>query len=228
MSAKNIILKPINSKLANSFVKKHHYSGKVVNNSQLHFGVFYKKQLGGVMSFGPSTDKTKLIWLVENTGWNEFIELNRMAFTDLLPKNSESRSLAIAVKLLKKNAPHLKWFVTFADGTQCGDWTIYRAAGFDLTQIRRNSGLVELPNGEVIHKLVFTDWTSILAKKMIKDGYTSVKKYLDDYYPGWKYKQGFMLRYIKLIHPDLKRNYSILPYSAIKEAWASMYKWKSI
>ena len=73
------------------------------------------------MSFGPSTDKTKLIGLVEGTGWNEFIELNRMAFSDLLPRNSESRALAIAVKLLRKNAPHLKWFVTFADGTQCGD-----------------------------------------------------------------------------------------------------------
>lgn len=223
MSAKDIILKPVDSKLANAFVKKNHYSGKVVNNSQLHFGVFYKKQLAWIMSFGPSTDKTKLIWLVENTGWNEFIELNRMAFTDLLPKNSESRALAIAVRLLKKNAPHLKWFVTFADGTQCGDWTIYRAAGFDLSQIRRNTWLVELPSGETVHKLVFTDGTSKMARQMVKDGYTSVKKYLDDKYPGWTYKQGFMLRYIKLIHPNLKRNYEVLPYSAIKEAGAKMY-----
>ena len=53
--------KPIPSKIANDFVIRNHYSGKVVRNSQLHFGVFYKKQLAGVMSFGPSTDKKKLI-----------------------------------------------------------------------------------------------------------------------------------------------------------------------
>lgn len=42
-SAKDVIVKVIPSNLANAFVKQHHYSGKVVNNSQLHFGCF----LGG-------------------------------------------------------------------------------------------------------------------------------------------------------------------------------------
>ena len=39
--AKDLIVKVIPSKLANEFIIKHHYSGKVVQNSQLHFGVFY-------------------------------------------------------------------------------------------------------------------------------------------------------------------------------------------
>ena len=42
-TAKDVTVKVIPSKLANDFIKKHHYSGKVVNNSQLHFGCF----LGG-------------------------------------------------------------------------------------------------------------------------------------------------------------------------------------
>lgn len=42
MSAKEIVLRAIPSTTANAFVRKHHYSGKVVNNSQLHFGVFFK------------------------------------------------------------------------------------------------------------------------------------------------------------------------------------------
>jgi hypothetical protein len=33
--AKEIIVKVIPSKIANEFVKKHHYSGKVVQNSSL-------------------------------------------------------------------------------------------------------------------------------------------------------------------------------------------------
>ena len=130
--AKEIILKVIPSDAANEFVKKHHYSGKFCMNSQLHFGCFLDKKLGGVMSYGCPIDKRKVIGIVKGTKWNEFLELNRMAFSDLLPKYSESRCIAISVKLLKKNAPHIKWVLSFADGTQCGDGTIYRASGFKL------------------------------------------------------------------------------------------------
>lgn len=209
MSAKEIILKPIDSKKANEFVKKHHYSWKVVNNSQLHFWVFYKNILGWVMSYWPSTDKSKLIWLVEGTGWNEFIELNRMAFSDLLPKNSESRAIAISIKLLKKNAPHLKWIISFADGCQCWDGTIYRASGFELSDIKVNKGMVVLENWET---------TSIINKK---DPNHNINKFKIIERLPW-----FMLRYIIHLKPNLKRNYEILPYSKIQEMWAWMYKWE--
>lgn len=106
---KDIKLKVINSKDANAFMKRHHYSGKVVSNSQLHFGAFLNGIMHGVMSFGPSTDKKKMLGLVKNTGWNEFIELNRMAFDEHLPRNSESRCISVAMRLMKKNAPHIKF-----------------------------------------------------------------------------------------------------------------------
>lgn len=157
MSAKDILLRPISAQEANALVRRVHYSGKVVNNSQLHIGVFYGGKLEGAMQFGPSLDKRKLQGLVEGTGWNEFIELNRMAFTDALPRNSESRALSIAMRLLRKHAPHIKWVVTFADGAQCGDGTIYRAAGFVLTSIKRNDQIWEFPGGEVATILVATD-----------------------------------------------------------------------
>ena len=64
-SAKDIIVKPIKSAAANALVKRIHYSGKVVQNSQLHFGVFLNGSLQGVMSFGPSMDKRKIQGLVE-------------------------------------------------------------------------------------------------------------------------------------------------------------------
>ena len=37
IDVKEIIVKPINPTKANDFVRKHHYSGKIVNNSCLHF-----------------------------------------------------------------------------------------------------------------------------------------------------------------------------------------------
>lgn len=156
-AAKDIVLRPIPAAVADALVRRAHYSGKTVNNSQLHIGVFYQGQLEGAMQFGPSLDKRKIMGLVEGTGWNEFIELNRMAFTDVLPRNSESRALSIAMRLIKKHAPQIKWVVTFADGTQCGDGTIYRAAGFVLTGIKANNQIWVAPDGEVTTRMVATD-----------------------------------------------------------------------
>lgn len=147
MAAKDIQLRPIPSSLANETIKRLHYSGKVVNNSQIHIGVYYQGKLEGAMQFGPSLDKRKMIGLVEGTLWNEFIELNRMAFSEKLPRNSESRAIAVAMRILKKHAPQLKWVVSFADGCQCGDGTIYRASGFVLTAIKENNQIWVAPDG---------------------------------------------------------------------------------
>ena len=118
-SAKDIRVAPINAADANTLVRRVHYSGKVVNNSQLHLGVFLDGRLEGAMQFGPSLDKRKIIGLVEGTGWNGFIELNRMAFGERLPRNSESRALGVAFRLIRKHYPHIEWVVSFADATQC-------------------------------------------------------------------------------------------------------------
>ena len=152
-SAKDIIVKPIKSAIANDFVKKHHYSGKIVQNSQLHFGCFLDGVLGGVMSFGASLDKRKICSLVKDTPFNDFLELNRMAFSDLLPRNAESRCISVAFRLIKKHYPNIKWVISFADGCQCGDGTIYRASGFVLTGIKENFNLCRLPSGDVVHKM---------------------------------------------------------------------------
>ena len=209
VSAKDIIVKPIKSNVANEFVKKNHYSGKVVPNSQLHFGCFLNGILGGVMSFGPSTDKKKLQGLVKNTGWNDFIELNRMAFSDLLPKNSESRCLSVAIKLIKKHYPNIKWIISFADGCQCGDGTIYRASGFVLTQIKKNTGLRMDEKGNVYSQVTFSAHRP-----------TEMNKFRQ-----MKPVQGFMLRYLYFIDKEKINDLTVptVPFSKIKEMGASMY-----
>jgi len=149
--AKDLIVKPISAQDANRIIKALHYSGKVVNNSQVHLGVFMDGKCGGAMQFGPSLDKRKIQGLVTGTLWNEFIELNRMAFADWLPRNGESRCIGYAMRWLRKTYPWLKWVVSFADGTQCGDGTIYRASGFVLTGIKENNQIWEAPTGEVFN-----------------------------------------------------------------------------
>lgn len=230
-SAKELIVKVIPSKIAVPFVKMHHYSGKVVNNSNLHFGVFYHGRLHGVMSFGPSLDKSKIQRLVEGTKWNEFIELNRMAFDDTLPRNSESRAISIAIRLIKKNAPQIKWIISFADGCSCGDGTIYRASGFLLTAIKPNSNLVQLPNGEKIHKMTLEDNPTSPRDELngksyydITGGKFNFKKYVA--YVGGEILTGYQLRYIYFVDPEYKKRLTVpvIPFARIDEIGAGMYK----
>lgn len=159
-TAKDIQVAPIKAADANVLVKRLHYSGKVVNNSQLHFGVFLAGRLEGAMQFGPSLDKRKIQGLVRGTSWNGFIELNRMAFSERLPRNSESRAIAIAMRLIRKHYPHIEWVISFADGTQCGDGTIYRASGFVLTSIKKNDQIWAAPEGETFARVSLTDGKS--------------------------------------------------------------------
>ena len=212
--AKDVIVKVIPSKIANDFVKKHHYSGKVVPNSTLHFGCFLDNKLHGVMSFGASINKKGTINLVKGTGWNEFIELNRMAFDDYLPKNSESRCISIALKLLKKNAPQIKWVISFADGCQCGDGTIYRASGFKLVGITENTAIrVNPKTNEKIH-IIQAHHLKITSKE----------------FRSWEPIKGNMLKYIYFIDKSKEKDLSVpvIPFSKIDELNAGMYKGEKI
>lgn len=217
-SAKDIFIKPISAHAARSIVKKIHYSGKVTN-SQLHFGVFLNGKLEGALQFGPSIDKRKTAGLVKGSLWSEFIELNRMALSDALPKNSESRSLGVCIKLIKKHYPQIKWIISFSDGAQCGDGTIYRASGFYLTSIKKNSQMLRMPDGSVVAKKSL-DSHIINGKFGAKAAKDSGAVALD----------GYQLRYVYFIDKSYKERLTvpILPFSAIDKKGAGMYKGEAI
>ncbi len=237
-NAKDIVLRPVTAQEANALVRRVHYSGKVVNNSQIHIGAFYQGRLEGAMQFGPSLDKRKIMGLVEGTGWNEFIELNRMAFTDALPRNSESRAIGVAMRLLRKHAPHIKWVVSFADATQCGDGTIYRASGFVLTGIKENDQIWEAPTGVRFSRTSLTDGRSkgqqqaavrlsrgnaTKAKNILDTGAASMRSFAD---AGFRPMPGFQLRYIYFLDPTARERLTvpILPFDEIERRGAGMYR----
>lgn len=236
-SAKDIVLRPITASEANALVKRVHYSGKVVNNSQIHIGVYLHGRLEGAMQFGPSLDKRKIQGLVDGTGWHEFIELNRMAFTDTLPRNSESRAIGVAMRILKKNAPQIKWVISFADATQCGDGTIYRASGFVLTGIKKNNQIWEAPSGPRESRTALTDGRSkgqqsaavrlsrvsvTKAANILDTGAASMRQFVD---AGFRPLDGYQLRYIYFIDRSCRDRLTVpeLPYSEIARVGAEMY-----
>jgi hypothetical protein len=221
-SAKDLIVKPISARDAIALVRRIHYSGKVATNSQLHLGVFLDGRLEGAMQFGPSMDKRKMQGLVAGTGWNGFLELNRMAFSDRLPRNSESRALAVAFRMIRKHYPHVEWIVSFSDAAQCGDGTIYRASGFVLTSIKKNVQMLRMPDG------------SVMARKTLDNGnHTGA---------GGKFGSaiarengavplpGYQLRYVYFLHPTARERLTvpILPFSEIESMGAGMYRGEKI
>lgn len=225
--AKRLIIKPIAAKDANRIVQSLHYSGKTVQNSQLHLGVFLDGKCGGAMQFGPSLDKRKMLGLVEGTLWNEFIELNRMAFADWLPRNGESRAIGYAFRWMKKTYPHIKWCVSFSDATQCGDGTIYRASGFVLTGIQPNKSIWRFPDGETVADMGIKTGYAWQRKKFGKvllatEALHEAKRM------GATPILGFQLRYLYFLDTSARERLTvpILPFSEIDRRGAGMYKGK--
>lgn len=229
--ARGVELRVIPAKIAGPFIRRVHYSHKTVNNSQLHFGAFYDGKLHGVMSFGPPLDKSKVIHLVADTPWSGMLELNRMAFDDVLPRNSESRCISIACRMIRKQAPQVKWILSFADACSCGDGTIYRASGFVLTGIQPNRNIARLPSGEEIHKMTLESTPTKPRKELggrsyfdVTGGAYNFARYIEVTHA--ERLVGYQLRYIRIIDPAYrdKLTVPVIPFSRIGELGIGMYR----
>lgn len=232
--AKRLIVKPITAKDAKRVVRSLHYSGKVDPRSKLHYGVFLDGKCGGAIQLGDPIDKRKALPTVENTPWNGMLDLHRLAFADWLPRNSESRAIAFMMRDIRKKYAHIQWVQSYADAAQCGDGTIYRASGFVLIGLKKNTSMYRMPDGEVCCKLVFEPGFSgkkkqggtNLKSRYGKSGSETAGKFLKSI--GAVQIPGFQLRYIYFLDPTARERLTvpILPFSEIDRRGAGMYRGK--
>lgn len=227
--AKDIVIKSIDSKTASEIVKRNHYSGKVTNNSQIHFGVFLGGTLQGALQFGASIDKRRMAQNL-GVGFNETLELNRMALSDQCPPNSESRALGICLRILKKAYPHLRVIVSFADACQCGDGTIYRASGFKLHSFKKNNSLLHDPEGKVHFNHGGKKYKGgVIAKKSLDDHLGEDGKYLSSSLKkqGLVPIEGFQMKYLYFFDKELEKRFKFVDFADIPQE-VRMYKGKKI
>jgi len=230
--AKDIVVKPIAAKDANRIVRALHYSGKVDTRSQLHFGVFLDGKCGGAIQMGPPIDRRKVIGTVSATLWNEMLDMHRLALADWLPRNGESRAIAMMFRAIRRTYPEMQWVQSYADATQCGDGAIYRAAGFVLIGIRPNTSMYRMPGGEVCCKIVFEPGFGPNAGSAShkgrhgKTGSETAGRFLDRI--GAEKLPGFQLRYIYFLDPTARERLTvpIIPFSEIAKRGAGMYRGK--
>jgi hypothetical protein len=218
-NAKQIVVRPIDAADARRVIQSVHYSGKVVQNSSLHLGVFYLGRLEGAMQFGPPLMRRVVLPLVRGSEWNQMLELNRMAFGEALPRNSESRALSVAFRMFRKHRPDIKWILSFADGAQCGDGTIYRASGFVLTGVKESTKLWRLPDGSSVCEVTY-DKAQWAARN---GGKASGPRLLEA--AGAVRLPGYQFRYIRFIDPEwaTRLTVPVIPFDQIPAA-CRMYR----
>lgn len=226
--AKSIVLRPVTSRVAGELIRRVHYSGTTGHAPHLNIGVYVNGRMEGAIQFGQSIDKRRMLGLVRGTKWNQFTELNRMAFTERLPRNSESRALGVAFRLLRKHRSDLKWVVSYADATTCGDGTIYRASGFVLTGVRENRTIVVFPDGERVASPILSNARMAKRAELARkwrvdvDGGSSITPFLN---AGAKWAPGYQLRYIRFLDPSWRARLTVpvIPFDKIPTD-ARMYR----
>lgn len=223
-TAKDIEIKLVNSAAAKKVVEMFHYSGKTTQNSQIHFGVFLNGSLQGALQYGPSIDKRRMAQNL-GIGFNDFLELNRMALSDTCPKNSESRALGITIRMLKKQYPHLKVIVSFSDACQCGDGIIYRAAGFKLHSFKKNNSLLINESVEVDFNRGTKKRPTVVAKKAMDNKIGADGKYLsvEMKKSGFKPMEGYQMKYLYFLDKELEKKFKFVDFKDIPDN-VRMYK----
>lgn len=106
-------IKEIAHATAHHFYTTWHYLGETQFLSSVNYGAFFDGALVGSISYGPPNAKTMngLYDAHSQKGW---WEIKRLAMAQQCPKNSESRFIAISLKLLR--ASHqVDGLITLAD-----------------------------------------------------------------------------------------------------------------
>jgi len=148
-------VREVDRTFANEVISANHYSRRVYRGSTLHLGVFIGEAVSGVLQFGFAMNPASADSVVAGTLMNEYLELNRMWLADNAPRNSESRAIALAVRLIRRLRPPVKWIQSFAD-ERCGLFgTVYQAAGF--TYHGEHVGIFWEIDGEWFHNSLVTN-----------------------------------------------------------------------
>jgi hypothetical protein len=125
-----LFIKEINKETAKTAYRNWHYLGKKGFISVVSYGAYFDNWLVGAISFHPPSSEETVKGIFGNTDQVGIWEIGRLAMSDNCPKNSESRFIAISIKLLRRNYT-VKAVITYADTSQGHLGTIYKASGFE-------------------------------------------------------------------------------------------------
>ena len=115
----------IENRSAKTFLDAHHPL-KTGHSFLLALGVLWRDALGGVITIGNPI--SNLAVRVFGIDIRESLELRKMYLLDHLPKNSESRALAVASRLVFRAYPPIRMLLTYCAGDEAA--SAYKATGW--------------------------------------------------------------------------------------------------
>ena len=146
---RDIRVRPIPHSVAGQICRGHHYLGTYPGGTVLAFGIFVCDKLVGVavLGVGPPNGHR----LFRDARREQVLCLARFCLDDLLPRNSESRSLAVILRYLRKRQSTVKAVIAYSDPSVGHTGGIYRACGFLYLGLSEPTPLYKLPDGSVQH-----------------------------------------------------------------------------
>ena len=125
-----IELKIIHQRECEFFLRKWHYSPIMPKLTKIRLGYYKDKTLVGVMTFGWGTRPLHTIKkLFPQLTTKDYYEIGKMAMDDIMPRNSESKMISLAIKWLKQNSD-ISYLYTWADGMVGKVGYVYQASNF--------------------------------------------------------------------------------------------------
>ena len=146
---KEIRLTPVPTIVARTLCRREHYSHSYPAGSLLNFGVFVGRLLLGVAVLGVGPYNIHSFF--EGAQRGQVVCLTRLWLDDRLGRNSESRSLAVILRQLRRHQSLVKAVVAYADPAVGHQGVIYRAAGFLYLGLSEAMPLYRLPGGRLYH-----------------------------------------------------------------------------
>jgi hypothetical protein len=130
--------------IAKQLIVKNHYLHSLPGGTQLTFGVFLDRRLMGAIALGVGPANAHC--LVGGARPDDCLTLTRLWLDDDLPLFSESKSLGMIAKALRKNT-ELKFLLSYADPSQGHVGTIYQAANWLYTGLSDAMPLYDIGDG---------------------------------------------------------------------------------
>ena len=148
----SIQVRPVSVKIAKEIIVRNHYLHTMPGGTKLAFGIFSGKHLMGAVTLGVGPFNVHR--LVAGSTRDDCLVLSRLWLADDLPKNSESRVLAVILRSLGRDTS-VKFVATYADPSAGHLGTIYQAGGWLYTGVSGPSVLYDLGDGVGRHSRTF-------------------------------------------------------------------------
>ena len=139
---------PVPFRVAKWILTRHHYLHTMPGGTRVALGVFLAKRLLGAVTLGVGPSNVHR--LVEGAEPDHCLTLTRLWLSDLLPPNSESRVIGVALRGLRRETS-LKFIVTYADPAVGHVGTIYQATGWTYAGTSQAMALLDLGDGVARH-----------------------------------------------------------------------------